>query len=599
MLKLEALLEVPAGLAADVGDDGTALVRWNPTGTLQLYLARPGSTELEQLTDFQEPVQGQLVPGSGRVLLELDEGGNERAQLYLLDPEARAAEPFLVEPEFLHVSPRLSSDGAQVVYSCNRRNGRDLDVYVRSFGTGEERCVSTDGGYCIPAGFSPDGRCVAFLRLTDRTGDNDLHVVDLADGTNFVVSPEEEDAFFGEPAWLADGSGFFFATSSGRDTAAIARYDLAARAWEYVVESDWDLSCLSDRSGRVLLVEANEEGASRLTLYDPPTLRLRRELELPALGVVEAPVLSPNGRWLSYGFSSPRMNWEAWLADTDTGEARRLTRGGDALPLEELVEPSLHRYRSFDGESIPVFLFEPSSKSPAPLVLEIHGGPESQRRPMWAPVVQYLVSRGFAVAQPNVRGSTGYGKRFEHLDDVRLRLDSVRDLVALREWLCGQDSFDADRTVLYGGSYGGYMVLAGLAFHPELWAAGIAVVPVSSFVTFLENTSDYRRAAREREYGLLERDRDFLVEASPLTHIDRVTAPLFLIHGANDPRVPLSEAEQIYRALSERGVPVELLVYPDEGHGLSKLKNRLDAYPKALDFLERVLATVPGGATAR
>ncbi len=593
MLDLKALLAVPSGLAADVADDGTALVRWNPTGTLQLYLARPGSAELEQLTDFPEPVQGQLVPGSGRILLEMDEGGNERAQLYLLDPAPGApAEPLVVEPEFLHVSPRVSSDGAHVAYSCNRRNGRDLDVYVRSLETGEERCVSTGGGYCVPGGFSPDGGHVAFLRLTDRTGDNDLQIVDLADGTTFVVSPEEQDAFFGEPAWLPDGSGFFFATSSGRETAAIARFDLAAGAWKYVLESDWDLSCMSDRSGHVLLVEANEEGASRLSLYDPSTLQLRRELELPALGVVEAPVLSSNGRWLSYGFSSPRMTWDAWLADTSTGDARRLTGGEDAPELEELVEPSLHRYRSFDGESIPVFLFEPSGEGPAPLVLEIHGGPEAQRRPMWAPVVQYLVSRGFAVAQPNVRGSTGYGKRFEHLDDVRLRLDSVRDLVALQEWLRGQESFDADRTVLYGGSYGGYMVLAGLAFHPELWAAGIAVVPVSSFVTFLENTSEYRRAVREREYGSLERDRDFLVEASPLTHIDRVRAPLFLIHGANDPRVPLSEAEQIHRALSERGVPVELLVYPDEGHGLNKLKNRLDAYPKALDFLERVLNPV-------
>jgi dipeptidyl aminopeptidase/acylaminoacyl peptidase len=208
---------------------------------------------------------------------------------------------------------------------------------------------------------------------------------------------------------------------------------------------------------------------------------------------------------------------------------------------------------------------------------------------MWIPLVQYLVGEGFAVAQPNVRGSTGYGKRYEHLDDVERRLDTVRDVVALHDWLAGQERFDTGRTVLYGGSYGGYMVLASLAFHPERWAAAIAVVPVSSFVTFLENTSVWRRAFREREYGSLERDRDFLVEVSPLTHVDRVRTPLFLIHGANDPRVPLSEAEQIHRALTERGVRCELLVYEDEGHGLNKLPNRLDAYPKAVAFLEEVL----------
>ena len=222
-------------------------------------------------------------------------------------------------------------------------------------------------------------------------------------------------------------------------------------------------------------------------------------------------------------------------------------------------------------------------------MIEIHGGPESQRRPMWLPLVQYLVSSGFAVVQPNVRGSTGFGKRFEHLDDGRLRLDSVRDVVALHEWLVADSRFDAGRVALYGGSYGGYMVLAGLAFHPERWAAGIAVVPVSSFVTFLENTSDYRRRFREREYGSLEHDRDFLVEASPLTHVDRIRAPLFLIHGANDPRVPLGEAEQIHHALTDHGVRCELLVYEDEGHGLNKLANRLDAYPRAVAFLEDVL----------
>ena len=220
----------------------------------------------------------------------------------------------------------------------------------------------------------------------------------------------------------------------------------------------------------------------------------------------------------------------------------------------------------------------------------MHGGPEAQRQPTWFPVVQYLVSRGFAVAQPNVRGSTGYGKRYEHLDDGALRLDSVRDMTALQEELVRDPRIDGERVVLYGGSYGGYMVLAGLAFEPSRWAAGIAVVAISSLVTFLRNTSDYRRAYREREYGSLEHDLDFLTEVSPLTHVERMQAPLLLIHGANDPRVPLSEAEQLHRVLTDRGVPCELLVYPDEGHGLQKLHNKLDAYPKAVAFLDAVLA---------
>jgi dipeptidyl aminopeptidase/acylaminoacyl peptidase len=588
---LRDLLAVPWGLPADLSGDGeTVLVQWNATGTMQLHRAPWSGGELERLTDFAEPVSGQFVAGSSRILLQRDEGGNERHQLFLLDAAPGAeAEPLVVEPEFLHVTPRLSHDGGLLAYGCNRRNGVDLDVFVRDLESGEERSVFAPGGYCEVGGFSPDARFLTVLRLTGRTGDNDLHVVDLETGESVLVAPEEEDAAFDVPVWLPGGDAFLFPTSSGRDTVGLARYELASSTWEYVLEPEWDVRCALDRSGRSLVVETNEEGSSRLELRDPVTLELRRELELPGRGVVEGLVLSDDGRRLAYGFSSPRIPWSVWLADLESGEARRLTPPSATVDEAELVEPAIERYESFDGESIPVFLFEPRRVERPAVVIEIHGGPEAQRKLMWIPLVQYLVSSGFAVAQPNVRGSTGYGKRFEHLDDGRLRLDSVRDLAALHDRLAGDGRYDTGRTVLYGGSYGGYMTLAGLAFHPERWAAGIAVVPVSSFVTFLENTSEWRRAFREREYGSLEHDREFLAEVSPITHVDRIRAPLFLIHGANDPRVPLGEAEQIHAALRERGIRTELLVYADEGHGLNKLRNRLDAYPKAVAFLEEVL----------
>jgi len=590
VLTLEKLLTVSSAQPADVRADGTVLVRWNVPGSFQLYLAAPGSGEPIQLTSLDEPVDGRFVPGSRRILAWVDEGGNERAQLYLTDAEPGAAfEPLVVEPEFLHVSPRLSADGGSLAYSCNRRNGRDLDVFVRSLETGAERCVFSPGSFCEVAGFSPDGRWLGVLRLTERTGDNDLHLVDLEGDGSFLVAPDERDAFFGEPAWGADATSFLFATDSGRDVAGIARYDIRTGTWEYVLEDDWDLDCVGDPQGRSLVVHANVDGYSRLDLHDPGTLTHLRRLELPDEGVVEPVRLSEDGRRVALGFSSPRHAWEAWHLDPERGEAVALTRSPTSVRAEALVRPALRRLASFDGESIPYFLFEPATAPPWPVVVEVHGGPEAQRRPMWFPVVQYLVSRGFAVAQPNVRGSTGYGKRYEHLDDGALRLDSVRDLTALHEELLRDPRIDAERVVLYGGSYGGYMVLAGLAFEPSRWAAGIAVVAISSLVTFLRNTSDYRRAYREREYGSLEHDLDLLTEVSPLTHVDRIRAPLLLIHGANDPRVPLSEAEQLHRLLLERDVPCELLVYPDEGHGLQKLHNKLDAYPRAVAFLDDAL----------
>jgi dipeptidyl aminopeptidase/acylaminoacyl peptidase len=347
-----------------------------------------------------------------------------------------------------------------------------------------------------------------------------------------------------------------------------------------------------------VLVEANEDGYSRLELRDPETLALRTVVPLPGRGVAERDfaVFSRDGRRLAYQFTSAREPGNVFVYDTESGETTRATRSADTAVLEELAEPQLHRFASFDGESIPVFLFRPEGDDPAPVVVNIHGGPEAQARPTWGAVNAYFVARGFAVAVPNVRGSTGYGKRYEHLDDRERRLDSVRDLASLHDWLATVDGVDANRVALTGGSYGGYMTLAGLAFHPDRFAAGVDVVGMSSLVTFLENTSIWRRAFREREYGSLERDRELLEAVSPISRIEEIRVPLLVIHGANDPRVPLSEAQQLHRALTERGIEAELIVYEDEGHGLQKLQNRLDAYPRVAEFLERVLA--PAAARA-
>jgi dipeptidyl aminopeptidase/acylaminoacyl peptidase len=256
-----------------------------------------------------------------------------------------------------------------------------------------------------------------------------------------------------------------------------------------------------------------------------------------------------------------------------------------------MVEPALDAVSSVDGERIPFFLYRPpDAERPAPVVVWLHGGPESQYVPRFDPTIQYLVSRGYAVLAPNIRGSTGYGRRYEHLDDKRRRLDVLHDLAAIHDRIAADSSLDADRAALMGASYGGYLVLLGLSFQPALWAAGVDIVGISDLTTFLENTSSWRRAAREVEYGSLRDDRDFLATASPLRRACDIRAPLFIVHGANDPRVPVGEAHQIHEVLQANGVRCELKVYPDEGHGLAKLSNRLDAYPRICSFLDEVLA---------
>jgi dipeptidyl aminopeptidase/acylaminoacyl peptidase len=294
---------------------------------------------------------------------------------------------------------------------------------------------------------------------------------------------------------------------------------------------------------------------------------------------------------VALSFSSPSVPGDVLLLDAGTGEIRPATTG-DLPDGREAVLPTSHRVPTPDGERVPCFLYPGCGAGEGggegSSVLLLHGGPEGQSVRCFNPLVQALTGAGHTVVVPNVRGSTGYGRRWYSMDDGPRRLDAVADLAALHAWLPSK-GLDPGRSALWGASYGGYLVLAGLAFQPGLWAAGVDIVGISSLVTFLERTSGYRRAVREREYGRLATDRADLEAASPLGRIDEVVAPLFVIHGANDPRVPLSEAEQLVAALDARSVACELRVYADEGHGLAKRANRLDAYPAAIDFLGRHL----------
>jgi dipeptidyl aminopeptidase/acylaminoacyl peptidase len=590
---LKSLLELRTATPADIEGD-TLLVRCDVPGTMQLFGQPLRGGELEQLTSFPDPVEGHFVPGTETVLLEHDDAGNELTQLSLLDAR-RGAEPrpLVHDPAFAHREVSLSRDGSLLAYATNRENGVDWAIYVRSLHDGSERRVFGRGGVCGTGGFSPDGRILVVGHDTGRPRDNDLYLVDVGTGEADHVTPHDDKSWFDEPVWHADGQGFFVATNVGRDTKAITRYDLATREWSVVAESEWDLECVGDDAGRSLLVHANEDGYSRLALHDVDKAAVVAEIPLPGRGVVEEPVFAPDGERLAFKFSSPVDAGDVWVYDVGEGRLERATELPRPVLLDELAEPELHRFDSFDGESVPVFLWEPTGDGPFPVVVMVHGGPESQFQPAfqpsYTPLQQHLVSRGYAVAAPNVRGSTGYGKRYEHLDDVRLRLDSVRDLAGLHDWLATRPRLDASRAVLYGRSYGGYMVLAGLAFQPKRWAAGIECVGISSFVTFLGNTAPWRRAVREPEYGSLERDREFLVETSPITHIDRIRAPLFIQHGANDPRVPLSETQQIHRVLTEKGIRCELLVHENEGHAISKLENRIETFERAVAFLDDVL----------
>jgi dipeptidyl aminopeptidase/acylaminoacyl peptidase len=604
---VRALLRTRRTLLADVdlthGAPERVLVRSDVSGTMQLYEVASGDPV--ELTSLPEPVAGaHYIPGTRRAVLAIDAGGNERHQLYLLDLDDAAArivagfdglEALTSDPRFGHELAGVSPDGRTLAYVSDRANGVDFDLWLCDLERAEHRLLHAGGAWYQPAsGFSPDGRHVSVLRPGPRPLDVDLVLVDVSTGEARIPLPHPgEAALVGPPAWMSD-SVLYASSNAGREFAAILRHDLGTGETATVPGTGEGFDAEVISAGGAIVVIENRDGASAMWRYDPHTGERGDAIPLPEPGVthawfLEPPIASADGSVVHYTLSAARRAGDVYRHDLRSGVTHRLTHSPTELAPEALVAPELGEVESFDRERIPLFIFRPGSpESRPPVVVHVHGGPEAQAMRLFDPEIQALLVAGYAVVAPNVRGSTGYGRRYASLDDTTKRLDSVRDLASVHAALESL-GFDAGRAVLWGGSYGGYMTLAGLAFQPELWAAGVDIVGVSNLVTFLENTSDYRRAHREHEYGALAHDRDFLTEASPLTHVDAIRAPLFVIHGRNDPRVPLGEAEQLVANLERRGVRHELRVYDDEGHGLARLANQLDAYPRAIRFLDEAL----------
>jgi dipeptidyl aminopeptidase/acylaminoacyl peptidase len=604
---VRALLRTRRTFLADVDvGDGTperVLVRSDIGGTMQLYEVVSG--DQVELTSLPEPVAtAHYVPGTRRAVLAIDEGGNERHQLYLIDLDDAAAatvrdlgrlEALTTDRRFGQEVAGISPDGRTLAYVSNRANGVDFDLWLYDLERGEHRLLHAGGAWYHPAsGFSPDGRFVSVLRSGPRPLDVDLLLVDATSGEVRIPIPHPgEAALVGAPAWVSE-SVFYVSSNAGREFSAILRHDLDTGETTPVPGAGERFDAAAVSAGTAIIVIENRDGASSMWRHDGATGARGVDIPLAEPGVTHAwflarPVANAAGSRLYYTLSAPRLAGDVYSHDLIGGQTRRLTQSPSEVPADALVTPELSEIESFDGERIPLFVLRPASaESRPPVVVHVHGGPEAQAMRSFDPVIQSLAAAGYGVVVPNVRGSTGYGRRYAALDDTTKRLASVHDLASVHTALESL-GFDSGRAVLWGGSYGGYMTLAGLAFAPELWAAGVDIVGISNLVTFLENTSAYRRAHREREYGSLADDREFLTAASPLTHVDAIRAPLFVIHGRNDPRVPLSEAEQLVASLARRGVRHELLVYDDEGHGLARLANQLDAYPRAIQFLDEVL----------
>jgi dipeptidyl aminopeptidase/acylaminoacyl peptidase len=585
-------LNVRTATGPTFSPDGTRLCFLSDvTGVPQVWSVPVESGWPDQLTFYAERISAaHISPVADEVLFAMDAGGNERHALFLLQRNGAQITPLTNAPDAIHQFGGWSRDGLHIAYAANTRNQAFFDVYVDTPHAPEPRRVLQHDGTNYALGWTHHGHVLVGRYYTNLH--NALFLVDAAGGEPRLLTPDPTEALYSFPAATPDGRGLYLLSDLHRDFAALTYLDLGTLEMHIVDAPDWDVEELAlSRDGRRLAYTVNVDGFSELRLRDTETGASPQVPPLPRATYSQL-AWSGDGRRLALVLNGARYNPDVWVLDLQAERAWQAThsaRGG--IPQEDLVEPEVIRYPTFDARQIPALFFPPQSRAHddgLPVVVEVHGGPESQRRPVWSAVIQYLAGRGYAVLSPNVRGSTGYGKAYTHLDDVRLRMDSVRDLAHAVEWL-RQNGADPRRIAVMGGSYGGFMVLSAITGYPDLWAAAVDIVGIANFVTFLENTGAWRRALREAEYGSLEHERAFLAEISPIHRVERITAPLMVLHGANDPRVPVGEAEQIVNTLRALGRPVEYLRFEDEGHGLVKLANRIMGYTAIGEFLDRWL----------
>lgn len=563
---------------SDFAPDGGVYITTRFGETSQIHHVADPMGMRRQVTFFSERTGGANVrPGGSQFVFTKDIGGDEFFQGYLFDPETAQYTRF-TEAETRNGGLNWSDDGARIAWYRQVDGDPDSDILVADPSDPASLRVALEGeGLMIPVDWSADGRQLLILRYYSITH-ADLYVLDVESGALTEVNPDA-DVAYGGAVFTPDGDSLYVITDQGGEFRRVVEIDLTDNAMRQVTpEHGWDVSGMDLSSdGETLAYVLNSGGNSELHIINPVSGETRPTPDLP-LGLIGGVQFDSNDARLGFSHVSAQSPGDAWTYTLETGELTRWTQsevGG--LDTDSFVTPELIEFTSFDGLQIPAFYYAAPGEGPSPVIIDIHGGPESQERPGFSSTIQYWVNElGVSVIAPNVRGSSGYGNAYVALDNGMNREDSVRDIGALLDWVAEQPELDEDRVVVYGGSYGGYMVLASMVHYSDRLAGGVDIVGISNFVTFLENTNGYRRDLRRAEYGD-ERDPDmyaFLQEISPANQADRITAPLFIIQGANDPRVPASEAEQILSAVREAGGDPWYLLAMDEGHGFRKKSNR-------------------------
>jgi len=612
--KFEKYLAVEAAGGATWHPDGSRIAfASNPTGFSQIYTCniKKGETLPKiQLTDEEDRCTDPRYLSDGTLIFTRDFGGDENFQIGLIEKD-RSMHWLTSDLEAKH---RITHTSDMYLYfSANLTDRARLDIYRWKIPLREhepELLLEPDKGLMEVKGVSSDeskilieqifGNMNQHLLLLDIDSGKVLNLTAAISGNKQVrwevVRWLDPEHILVNTDYKADFKRLAVITISGEftpldDLSESVRFDIDQ--FTYAKNSEW-----------TYFVE-NEEGYSTLhrAKFSKTGLSDFKTMQFPLEAVIvygdarswhNGLCLSPDGKMLALTVSSDAQPTNIWILnikDMSSWKANEIDTAG--LNPSSFVKSTLHRFDSFDGLGVPYFRYIPQGVKPEggwPALLMIHGGPEAQIQPNFNPVFQFYLNSGYAIVAPNIRGSDGYGRKFLDLDNVEKRLDSIMDIKHLALHLKSEDiDIDGNRLVVYGGSYGGFAVLSAMTEHPELWRAGVDIVGISNFVTFLKNTATWRRSLRESEYGSLEHDMEILVKVSPIHKIDKISAPLFIIQGDNDERVPLSESTQMYEKLKEKGLPVKMLRFADEGHGLAKLKNRIKAYSEVVNWLNEIV----------
>ncbi|QLG28731.1 S9 family peptidase [Halorarum halophilum] len=590
---------------------GRLLFLADTSGTPQVWTTSDPGAWPERLTPHEERVSTVAAsPTDEAFVFGMDRGSDERDQLFHYDLDTGAETALTADPESKHAWGAWGPDGERIAYTANRDEDGRFDVYVQRVGAGCERGEGCDpghpervhegpGGWLDVEAFGPRGERLVISK-PHSSYDVELSLLDLDSGEVTTLSDDAE-ATYSHVHFDGDG-GLYCITDHGTDTTHVGRFDLDTGELEKVAGCDgnrsgepgtaaWNVDALAyDAETGRLAFAVNEGGYSavRTGTLDGTDFEPTDAPEVD--GIASGFTFGPDAERVAFTHTAPTEPYGVHSVEYgETEETIWTPVGTNGLPEESFRAPETVHYETFDGREIPAYWTSPegaSADDPAPVIVDIHGGPEHQRRPWFYPTKQFFLNRGYAVLEPNVRGSSGYGKAYAHLDDVERRMDSVADIAAAVEWLEGRPDVDPDRVVAYGRSYGGFMVLAAITEYPDLWAAAVDFVGIADFTTFLENTGEWRRSHREAEYGSLVDDYEFLKSISPLSHVENVRCPLFVQHGANDPRVPVGEAEQVVEAVRERGVPVEKLIFEDEGHHTTSRENLVEEFEAIAEFLD-------------